>query len=66
MARKPMPEIASLLDRVTEASATVHARENDLDAARAELAQAIRDANNAGASLELIGRLLGLVGSASP
>jgi predicted metal-dependent hydrolase len=60
MGREPMPEITALLERVTQAYEAVHAREADLATARAELAEAVRAANAAGASLELLGRLLGL------
>ncbi len=55
-----MPELADFLQAVTDAAAAIRQREQDVDAARLELAAAINRAHAAGASFELIGRLLGV------
>ena len=55
-----MPELADLLQAVTDAAASIRQRENDLEQARLDLATAINRAHEAGASFELIGRLLGV------
>lgn len=55
-----MPELADLLQAVTDAAEAVRARERDTEQARLDLAAAIKRAHGAGASFELIGRLLGV------
>lgn len=55
-----MPELADLLQAVTDAAEAVRARERDTEQARVDLAAAINRARSAGASYELIGRLLGV------
>ncbi len=58
--RKPMPELADLLQAVTDAASAIRQREHDLEQARIDLSEAINRAHAAGASFELIGRLLGV------
>jgi hypothetical protein len=58
--REPMPELPRLLEQITQALEAVRAREVDLDRARRELREAIQAAHEAGASYELIGRLIGV------
>ncbi len=55
-----MPELADLLQAVTDAAAVIRQREQDVERARVELAAAINRAHDAGASFELLGRLLGV------
>jgi DNA-directed RNA polymerase sigma subunit (sigma70/sigma32) len=55
-----MPELAALLQEITDALVAVHDRESDLTEARRELGHKIRRAHNAGASYELIGKLIGV------
>jgi hypothetical protein len=58
--KKPMPEIATSLARVSEALEAVQAAEADLAQARRRLRTALRAAHRTGASYSLLGRLAGL------
>lgn len=55
-----MPELANLLTACTEAQEELRNAEVALDVARHRLSEAVRQAHEAGASLTLLGKLLGL------
>lgn len=55
-----MRELPKLFEAITEALERVRGREADLEEARLDLGEAIHRAHEAGASFELIGRLIGV------